>query len=104
LVARQKLVFLAPPFHRSNLIAIREAFLVQLADAVSRLCKALHKLVKNPYSQEIDAGTILNDILIMSPSTLVRLTDICVRFRGVLFVSPKATLRVYRAVGKYFPM
>jgi hypothetical protein len=78
---RQKLVFLAPRISRGQLDCHPAAFLVQLADAVSRLCKALHKLVKNPYSQEIDAGTILNDILIMSPSTLVRLTVVCVRFR-----------------------
>jgi len=96
--------FWRPTFQRGNLMAIKEAFFVQLADLVSHLCKSLHKLVEKSYSQDIDAGTILNDILILSPSTLVRLTAICVRFRRMLFVSPKATFRVYRAVGKYFPM
>jgi hypothetical protein len=33
--------------------------------------------VENPYSRDIDARTILNNILIMSPPALVRLTVIC---------------------------
>jgi hypothetical protein len=46
-------LFLAPkpclsgaPISRGNLIAIQEALFVQLGDAVSHLCKALHKLVE----------------------------------------------------------
>jgi hypothetical protein len=52
-------VSLAAHFQLRNLIAIPEAFFVQLADAVSHLCKALHKLVEKPYSRDIDPGTIL---------------------------------------------
>ena len=75
-----------PASQRGNLIAIREAFFVQLTDAVSHLCKVLHKLVEKSLQPRLDAGTILSDILIMSPSVLVRLAVISVRFHGVLIL------------------
>jgi hypothetical protein len=43
---RAKTLSFRLPISRGNLIAIREAFFVQLADVVSHLCKALHKLVE----------------------------------------------------------
>jgi hypothetical protein len=42
----KNLNFWSPALQWGNLIAIPEAFFVQLADAVSHLCKALHKLVE----------------------------------------------------------
>jgi hypothetical protein len=61
------------------LIAIREAFFVQLGDAVSQsfMQSFAQARGKIPTAEDIDARTILNYILIMSPSALVGLTVIC---------------------------
>jgi hypothetical protein len=96
--------FWSPALQWGNLIAIPEAFFVQLADAVSHLCKALHKLVEKSLQPRHCRKNHSQQYFDYEPSTLVRLYCYLRPFSLSTFVSPKATLRVYRAVGKYFPM
>lgn len=103
LITRQELVFLEARISTGQLDCHPGGFFLYSLPTPSVIyAKLCTSSWKNAYRRDIAARAILNDILTMSPSALVRLTVICVR--EYFFVSPKATLRVYRAVGKYFPM